>query len=250
MRILLFILLSYAATAQQISPGDIYSKHTRLGMNGSIKTVTAYKYTRLKFKKEKPGETKGTIYSVIKNWYDSAGRITQDSTALYYNAESAHGYCKNYTYTEQNSTPVIYITTRFDCFPPYDNKATIATITELTIPDGNTVLAREYDGREIESKRGKVLTSYRFTIDSGLIRRTVFDAFKKGVHHSGTSMYQYDKYGNFTQTTLDVDGMDKEVITHKVLKIDHRGNALFMLNFTNNSEEPEFMTRYEFEYYE
>lgn len=249
MRLFLLILITSQAIAQHVPPATVYGMHTRLGMNGNIKTVTTYKYTRLKYNQQSPETTKGTLYSVIKNRYDTAGRIVQDSTAIYYNSESAHGYCKTYSYDSVNNTHVINIVTRFDCFPPFDNKASLSTIVELTTPDNSTVLAREYDGHELKKKRSKVLTSYRFTLKGGLIQRTVFDAYKKGVRYYGSSTYKYDRYKNFTETTLKVAETDKQVIKHKVLKIDDYGNALYMLNFINNNEEPEFMTKYEFEYY-
>src|SRR5690606_6211857 len=107
-----------------------------------------------------PGEATGTLYSVIKNWYDTAGYIIQDSTAIFYNPQSAYGYCKEYTYTTQDGTPVILINTRFDCMPPYDNKAIEPTIVELTTPDDSTVLAREYSGTALSKKRKSIVSSY------------------------------------------------------------------------------------------
>lgn len=228
----------------------VYSIHTRLGMNGRIKHVTAYKYTKLKYSKNKPEEATGTLYSVIKNWYDAAGYIVQDSTAIFYNPQSAYGFCKNYTYSTQDSTPVIFITTRFDCMPPYDNKARENTIVELTTPDDSTVLAREYKGTTLSKKRKETISSYRFTMRDSLLRKTVFEAYKKGTRHYGTSTYQYDQYNNFTQTTLKIGESAQQLINHKISTIDDYGNALRMLNYINYATEPEFLTVYEFEYYE
>lgn len=249
MRTLILILLSYTAIAQN-QPADVYSQYTRLGMNGPIKTVTAYKYTKLKFDINGKQKNDGVLYSVIKNWYDTSGRISQDSTAIYYNPKAAIGYCKTYTYDSQAHAPVILITTRFDCMPPYDNKATVATIVELTMQNDSTVAAIEYSGHNIETKRKKVQTAYRFFVDSGLIRKTVFDNLSKNKEEvSGTATYKYDQYHNFTETTLTVGGK-KEVIQHKISHIDDQGNATRMLNYVNKNNVPEFMTVYEFEYYE
>jgi|GEM_PF-6615041 len=254
MRVLLLILFCYSGFAQPTDPAVIYGVHTRLGMNGPVRQVTTYKYTNLKLRKGKEAETKGTLYSVIKNIYDTSGRIVQDSTAIFYNPKSAYGYCKDYIYSSQNGRPVILITTRFDCMPPYDNKATVPTITvptivELSTPDDSTILAREYEGIELTKKRKKIVTSYRFIFSEGLIRRTVFDAYKKGVRHTGSSTYQYDQYNNFTQTTLKVGETSQQVIRHEISNIDAYGNALRMLNYINDDTEPDFMTIYEFEYY-
>ena len=233
----------------QTDPAMVYSQYTRLGMNGNIKTVTTYKYTKLKFRKGDELNTKGTLYSVIKSWYDSSGRITHDSTAIYYNPQSAIGYCKTYTYDTQKRSSVILITTRFDCMPPYDNKAIVETVVELK-QQGNTIAAIEYSGSSVEQRSKKVQTAYRITVDSGLIQKTVFDNYTKNRDQtSGTATYKYDQYNNFTQTTLNVGGR-KELILHKVSHIDDYGNATRMLNFVNDNPVPEFMTEYEFEYYE
>ena len=238
-----------AAFAQPDHGPIVYGQHTRLGMNGKIKTVTTYKYTRLKHNKNEETGTKGVLYSVIKNWYDTAGRIIQDSTAIFYNKQSAYGYCKEYNYTGKDSTPAILITTRFDCFPPYDNKAVEETIVELTIPNDSTVLAREYRRKKIKEGDKELVSSYRFTIHDGLIRKTVFLAYKNDREHSGTSMYKYDSFNNFIETSLKIGENSQNVIHHKISNIDAEGNALRMLNYMNNNPEPEFMTEYEFEYY-
>lgn len=250
MRTLLLILFSYTTMAQQLTPQAVYSRYTRLGMNGPLKTVTTFKYTRLKYKDGKEADTKGILYSVIKNEYDTLGRIIRDSNVTFINRNTAVGYCRDYIYTIEDSTSVILITTHFDCYPPYDNHATVETITELTTPDKNTVLAREYDGTTLPRKRSKPMNSYRFLVEDTLIQKTVFDAYNKGVRHYGNAIYLYDGYGNFTQTNLTVGEVSKEEIKHKVLKIDDYGNAIHMLNFINNEREPDFMTKYEFEYYE
>ncbi|MCB0697705.1 MAG: hypothetical protein KDC07_10090 [Chitinophagaceae bacterium] len=228
----------------------IYSIHTRLGMNGHIRHVTTYKYTNLKHIGTGAEHAKGTLYSVIKNWYDTSGYIVHDSTAIFYNPRSAYGYCKEYTYSQQNGTLVILINTRFDCMPPYDNKAIVPTIVELTVPNDSTVLAREYEGTELQKIRKNIVSSYRFTVVGGLIRTTVFDAYKKGKSHNGISTYTYDEYNNFTQTTLKVGESPQQVIDHKISTIDDHGNTIRMLNFVDNNPEPDFMTIYEFEYYD
>lgn len=250
MRILILILLCHSAFAQPADPALVFGMHTRLGMNGNIKQVITYKYTNLKYTKGKELETKGTLYSVIKNKYDTAGRIVQDSTAIFYNPKSAYGYCKDYQYSSQNNQQLILITTRFDCMPPYGNKATVPTVVELKNPDDSTILAREYEGYELTKKRKGIVSSYRFTLGNGLIQRTVFEAYKKGKRLSGTSTYQYDEYNNFTHTNLKVGETPKQVIQHKISTIDDYGNALRMLNFIDDNPEPEFMTVYEFEYYD
>lgn len=250
MRILLLMLLCYTSFGQAADPAEVYSLHTRLGMNGRIKHVTTYKYTNLKYKKDKEVEATGTLYSVIKNWYDTTGRITHDSTAIFYNAQSAFGYCKDYSYTMQDSIAVILINTRFDCMPPYDNKAIDPTIVELTAPNDSTILAREYRGKELDKRRKAIVSSYRFTMRDSLLHKTVFDAYKKGKRHYGTSTYKYDTYNNFTHTTLTIGETSQQTIQHKVSLIDDYGNALRMLNYVDNNPEPEFMTVYEFEYYE
>lgn len=250
MRTLLLILLCYTSFGQNTDPTLVYSLHTRLGMNGRIKHVTTYKYTKLKYSTGKEADATGTLYSVIKNWYDSAGRIIHDSTAIFYNAQSAFGYCKDYTYTLQDSIPIILISTRFDCMPPYDNKAIDHTIVELTIPNNSTILAREYNGTELSKRRKTVISSYRFTMRDSLLHKTVFDAYKKGKHHYGTSTYRYDRYKNFTHTTLTIGETPQQTIQHKVSLIDDYGNALRMLNYVDDNPEPEFMTVYDFEYYD
>lgn len=250
MRTILLLFCWYTGLAQSAEPTQVYSIHTRLGMNGRIKHVTTYKYTKLKYSKGKEADATGTLYSVIKNWYDTSGRITQDSTAIFYNAQSAFGYCKDYTYTVQDSTAIILINTRFDCMPPYDNKAIDRTIVELTTPNDSTILAREYRGTELTKKRKAIVSSYRFTMRDSLLHKTVFDAYKKGKHHYGTSTYKYDSYNNFTHTTLTIGETPQQTIQHKVSLIDDYGNALRMLNYVDNNPDPEFMTVYEFEYYE
>lgn len=250
MRTLLLILLYNTSFGQAIDPAQVYSLHTRLGMNGRIKHVTAYKYTNLKYTKGKESEATGTLYSVIKNWYDSTGLITHDSTAIFYNTQSAFGYCKDYTYAKQDSTEVILVNTRFDCMPPYDNKAVDPTIVELTIPNDSTILAREYSGTALSKKRKAVVSSYRFTMRDSLLHKTVFDAYKKGKHHYGTSTYRYDSYKNFTHTTLTIGETPQQTIQHTVSLIDDYGNALRMLNYVDDNPEPEFMTVYDFEYYD
>ncbi len=247
MRTLLLVLICHATLAQSIDPALIYSIHTRLGMNGRIKHVTTYKYTNLKQKKG--NEITGTLYSVIKNSYDSVGYIIHDSTAIFYNPKSAYGYCKDYKYHTEENKHIIQITTRFDCMPPYDNKAIVPTVIELTTPDDSTILAREYNGTELLQKRGKLVSSYRFTLGNNLIQRTVFEAYKKRIRHAGSSTYLYDEYNNFKQTTLKIGATPKQVIQHKISNIDGYGNALRMLNYINNNPEPEFMTVYQFEYY-
>ncbi len=250
MRILIVILLFGYPAVAQTNPAQVYSKYTRLGMNGNIKTVTTYKYSKLKFAKGDEQNATGTLYSVIKNWYDTTGRIVQDSTAIYYNPQSAVGYCKTYNYDTQMQAPVILITTRFDCMPPYNNKATVETIVELKQQNDSVVAAIEYSGSSIKTFRKKVQTAYRFFVDSGLIRKTVFDNLTKNRDQtSGTATYKYDRYNNFTETTLTVAGKH-EVIQHKISHIDDYGNATRMLNYVNKNEQPEFMTVYEFEYYE
>lgn len=248
--LILIVLLAYTGKAQLPIEQLVYSMHTSLGMNGPIKTVTTYKYTRLKYSPGKEGEAKGTLYSVIKNRYDSTGLIVADSTATYLNPKVAEGYCKTYEYSFMDSTPVILITTRFGCVPPYDHPRTQLSIVELTSQNDSTVLAREYPGTELPRNRSKVLTSYRFTLRDSLIQRTVFEAWENRKHHYGVSTYQYDSYNNFTQTTLTVNESPKETISHKIFKIDRHGNALLMFNYINDSPEPEFMTMYEYEYYE
>ena len=250
MRILLLMLFCFTATAQHADPAKVYGVHTRLGMNGRIKQVTTYKYTKLKYKKGKEAEAHGTLYSVIKNWYDTSGRIIHDSTAMFYNKQSAFCYTKDYEYTTHNGKAVILITTRFDCAPPHNNKAIEKTITELTMPNDSTILAREYKGDTLKTPRPIVESSYRFTWRDGLIRKTVFEATRKGNTHYGTSTYQYDEYNNFTQTTLTVGETPVDKIQHKISTIDDYGNALRMLNYANNSPSPDFMTVYEYEYYE
>lgn len=250
MRTLLLMLFCYTSFGQTTDPALVYSIHTRLGMNGSIKHVTTYKYTKLKYKKGKEAEATGTLYSVIKNWYDSSGRIIRDSTAMFYNRQSAFCYTKDYSYTVQDETPVILITTRFDCAPPHDNKAVEQSIVELTMPDDTTVLAREYKGHTLEKIRPQIESSYRFTWREGLIRRTVFEAYRKGQRQYGTTTYQYDQYNNFTQTNLAIGEAPGQTIKHKVLLIDDYGNALHMLNYKDKSPAPDFMTEYVFEYYE
>ncbi len=250
MKILLIILLAHTSVAQPAREQAVYSIHTSLGMNGPIKTVTTYKYTRLKYPTGKEAEARGTLYSVIKNWYDSSGLIIADSTATYFNPKVAEGYCKSYEYSFRDSTPVILITTRFGCVPPYDNPRTQLSIVELTSPNDSTVLAREYPGTKLPRNHSKVLTSYRFTMRDSLIQRTVFEAWENRKHHYGTSTYLYDAYNNFTQTTLTVNEAPRETIKHKIFKIDRHGNALRMFNYINDNAEPEFMTIYEYEYYE
>lgn len=247
MRTIVLLLLSYASVAQQ--PADVYSQYTRLGMNGPVKTVTTYKYTRLKYTKGKEEQTTGTLYSVIKNWYDTAGHIIQDSTALYYNPKAADGYCKTYRYDTVDNTPVIHIITRFDCLPAHDNKPPERSIIELTAPNDSTILAREYAGATLPRNRSRIVSSYRFFVRNGLIRKTIFDAYQKRHRFYGDAIYQYDKYNNFTQTTLTIGETPKQVTKHKILTIDDHGNALRMLNFINNAPQPDFMTKYEYEYY-
>ena len=244
------MLSTSVTTAQPPTEQLIYSMHTSLGMNGPIKTVTTYKYTRLKYSPGKEEEAKGTLYSVIKNRYDSTGLIVADSTATYLNPKVAEGYCKTYEYSFIDSTPVILITSRFGCVPPYDHPRTQLSIVELTSPNDSTVLAREYPGTELPRNRSKVLTSYRFTLRDSLIQRTVFEAWENRKHHYGTTTYLYDSYNNFTQTTLTVNESPKETISHKIFKIDRHENALLMFNYINENPEPEFMTVYEYEYYE
>lgn len=248
----LFCLFFIAAraTAQNIPENRVYSMHTSLGMNGLIKTVTTYKYTRLKYTAGNEESAKGTLYSVIKNWYDSSGLIVADSTATYFNPKVAEGYCKAYAYSYRDSTPVILITTRFGCVPPFDHPRTQLSIVELTSLNDSTVLAREYPGSELPRNRSKILTSYRFTLRDSLIQRTVFEAWENRKHHYGTTTYLYDSYNNFTQTTLTVNEAPKETIRHKIFKIDRHGNALLMFNYINDNPEPEFMTMYEYEYYQ
>lgn len=250
MRILILMLFCFSATAQGTDPALVYGVHTRLGMNGKIKQVTTYKYTKLKYKKGQEAQAEGTVYSIIKNWYDTSGRIIHDSTAMFYNKQSAFCYTKDYEYTRHEGGQRINITTRFDCAPPHDNKAIEETVVELTMPDDSTVLAREYKGRELNKQRPAIETSYRLTWRDGLIRKTVFDTYRKGLQHSGTSTYRYDQFNNFTHTTLSVGETSKETIQHRVSLIDDYGNALRMLNYVNNSPAPDFMTVYEFEYYE
>lgn len=250
MKTLLLILLAGTSFAQPGREQLVYSIHTSLGMNGPLKTVTTYKYTRLKYNAGKEAEAKGTLYSVIKNWYDSSGLIIADSTATYFNPQVAEGYCKTYEYSLKDSIPAIFITTRFGCVPPYDHPRTQLSIVELTSPNDSTVLAREYPGTELPRNRNKILTSYRFTLRDSLIQRTVFEAWENRKHHYGTSTYMYDAYNNFTQTTLTVNEAPKETIKHKIFKIDRHGNALRMFNYINDNPEPEFMTVYEYEYYE
>lgn len=250
MRTLLLILCCYSSLAQPADPAFIFGMHTRLGMNGHIKQVTTYKYTNLKYPNSKEQEARGTLYSVIKNKYDTAGYIIQDSTAIFYNPKSAYGYCKDYRYSIQENQQLITITTRFDCMPPYDNKAIVPTIVVLTNPSDSTILAREYEGRELTKRRRGFVSSYRFTLGNGLIQRTIFEAYKKGQRLSGTSAYQYDQYNNFTQTTIKVGETPQQVILHKISTIDDYGNALRMLNYLDDNPEPEFMTVYEYEYFE
>lgn len=250
MRILPLILVTYTSFAQPAPEQLVYSMHTSLGMNGPIKTVTTYKYTRLKYTAGNEESAKGTLYSVIKNWYDSSGLIVADSTATYFNPKVAEGYCKTYEYSFKDSTPVILITTRFGCVPSYDHPRTQLSIVELSLPNDSTVLAREYPGTELPRNRSKVLTSYRFTLRDSLIQRTVFEAWENRKYHYGTTTYLYDSYKNFTQTSLTVNESAKETIRHKIFKIDRHGNALRMFNYINDNPEPEFMTVYEYEYYE
>lgn len=248
--VLLFLFCKLNVSAQHAREQLVYSLHTSLGMNGPLKTVTTYKYTRLKYTEGNEEAAKGTLYSVIKNWYDSTGLIVADSTATYFNPKVAEGYCKTYEYSFRDSTPVILIITRFGCVPPYDHPRTQHSIVELSTPNDSTVLAREYPSTELPRNRGKVLTSYRFTLRDSLIQRTVFEAWENRKHHYGTSTYLYDAYNNFTQTTLTVNAAPKETIRHKIFKIDRHGNALRMFNYINDNPEPEFMTVYEYEYYE
>ncbi|MBW7914179.1 MAG: hypothetical protein H3C54_10915, partial [Taibaiella sp.] len=201
--VLLFLFCKLNVSAQHAREQLVYSLHTSLGMNGPLKTVTTYKYTRLKYTEGNEEAAKGTLYSVIKNWYDSTGLIVADSTATYFNPKVAEGYCKTYEYSFRDSTPVILIITRFGCVPPYDHPRTQHSIVELSTPNDSTVLAREYPSTELPRNRGKVLTSYRFTLRDSLIQRTVFEAWENRKHHYGTSTYLYDAYNNFTQTTLN-----------------------------------------------
>lgn len=249
MRTLILILLSYTSFAQPANQQAIYSLHTRLGMNGPVKSVTAYKYTRLKYTEGKDTLTTGTLYSVIKNEYDTAGLIIHDSTVTFYGPKNMEGYCKDYTYNIVDSTPVIQIFTHYDCVPYHDNKPPQETIVVLSSPSDSMVLAREYYGNTLPQRGQKFATSYRFTLRDGLIQKTYFEAYVKRRKQYGTTTYEYDQYNNFTQTTITVGEAPKQVVHHKISTIDDYGNALHMLNFINKDKEPEFMTIYQFEYY-
>ena len=234
----------------QPDPAAIYSLQTRLGINGSIKVITAYKYAEVQYTAGNEDQAKGKLYSVIRNYYDMLGRIARDSTALFYNAKTAVGYCKTYTYGREDSTDVIYITTRFDCVPPDISNATEQTVIELVQQNDSVTLAKEYAGNTLTDKRKTLITSFRFIVKNGLLQRTVFSNYGNRRREGGTGSYtyQYDDYGNFTHTIIEY-GSGYVNTQHKISVIDDHGNALRMLNFSNGNKEPEFMTTYEIEYY-
>lgn len=247
LKTLLLLLISYTSIGQPINPHEVYSLHTRLGMNGNIKSVTAYKYTRLKYTEGQDTLTTGTLYSVIKNEYDTVGLIVRDSTVIFYTQKTAYGYCKTYSYDKLDSTNMIHILTRYDCIPYHDNTRPEETTVILSPPNDYTVIAKEYPTNQ---RDGKPIATYRFSLSSGQIKRIYFEAYVKRRKEYCTTSYKYDQYGNFTETTILLGDTPKQVIHHKISTIDAYGNALRMLNFINDEKEPDFMTVYKFEYYE
>lgn len=250
MRLILLILLCNVAVAQTPDPRMAYSLYSRLGINGPVKTIVTEKYTRLKYNGEDKKSTKGTIYSVIKNWYDTAGRLIQDSLVMYYNKDQgAIGYCKTYTYDSLKDKPVINVTTKFNCIPPYDNNAEIKSVIEFARVNDSVVTAQEFTDNESYGTGRQPVASYRFYLTDTLLRRTTYNIYRKS-RQTGTSTYEYDQYGNFTKTIEKNSTLPAVDIRHEVLVIDAYGNATQMLNFQDAETKPEFMTLYEIEYYE
>ncbi|MCB0699131.1 MAG: hypothetical protein H6551_13480 [Chitinophagales bacterium] len=249
MRILLLILFSATCFAQD-DPRMAYSLYSRLGINGPVKTIITKKYTRLKYNAEDKKSTKGIIYSVIKNWYDTMGRLTQDSLVMYYNRDQgAIGYCKTYTYDSVKGQPVINVTTKFNCIPPYDNDAEIQSVIEFTTVNDSVMTAQEFTDNDSYGTGLQPVASYRFYLTDTLLRRTTYNIYRKD-RQTGSSSYEYDQYGNFTKTIEKNSTLPAVDIRHDVLVIDANGNATQMLNYQDAETKPEFMTLYEIEYYE
>lgn len=250
MRTILLILLSLSATAQQADPRMAYSQYTRLGINGPVKTVTAYKYTDLQYNTNDKKATKGFLYSVIKNWYDSNGMITRDSTALFINKHGGvRAVCRSYDYElpEDKHVFAIAIATEKNCLT--NNYDPLEYTFLVFKPDnGNAVTATEYS---ITKGQKNMQYGYSFIYKDTLLQQTTFtNLMEKGNVQTVYSTFEYDKYGNFTSTTEKMDERPQTVTRHNVLTIDSYGNATQMLNFLNDAKEPEFMTVYEIEYYD
>lgn len=249
--LLLFVSANYAF-AQSIDPTQVYGMHTRLGINGPVRSVTAYKYSKLKYNATDKKATTGTLYSVVKNYYDTAGRVIRDSVAHYYNKTQAEHTCHEYAYHYERGKHTITVSTTFNCAAD----TSISTYSLITTDvKGSLFTFKEYTRHLTIRSHGtteeKELTNtYRVVIKDSLVESVVYDLYEKGEKvREGRMEYAYDKYGNFTQTTERIDEQPKNEIRHEVLVIDAYGNATLMLNYEHGAKTPSFMTRYEIEYY-
>lgn len=267
MRTLLLILFCFTATAQK----DLrmaFSQYSHLGINGPVKTITIYKYTNLEFDNDTKQNTTGTLYSVIKNSYDSSGYIIKDSTITFINKRGSYiGYYRNYTLTDSIKKNTMVVTTFFER-PPEQYQTAKATDARVSLSSffvfkGNKdiVSARDYNLIAYNNLKGKkemaIQGAYLFYLENSLIVRSKAEKYEPDIKHGKPqkavevySAYEYDEYGNFTQTTEKVGDAPAKTIRHEVLTIDDYGNATMMLNFINDAKVPEFMTRYEIEYYD
>lgn len=250
MRTLLLILLSFSATAQQADPRMAYGQYTRLGINGPVKSVTAYKYTDLQYNATDKKESRGFLYSVIKNWYDTTGIITRDSTALFINKQGGvRAVCRSYDYElpVEEDKYVIAIATDKNC-GTRNNIPLEYSYLIFQSDDEKSITATEYN---ITKGEKRMQYGYRFFYKDTMLERTTFtNLMEKADVKTVYSTFEYDKYGNFTSTKEKMDEHPQTITRHDVLTIDSYGNATLMLNFLNKDEEPDFMTVYEIEYYE
>lgn len=259
MRILLLLLFISTNLFAQDDPRMAYSQYSRLGINGPVKSITTYKYTNLKYDDSIKENTEGTLYSVIKNEYDSSGYLIHDSTIIFINKQSASvGYYRDYTYSDSPDNNTILVETAFEAEELLDEKrgqGQLLVLSNLVCSwqRRNLVLVKDIN---IMGKRGKkgepaLQGSYRFYYEDSLIVRTNADEYEKGKKTVDVdASYEYDEYGNFTRTIEKVGNAPKKTIRHEVLKIDTHGNATLMLNYENDSPKPDFMTSYHIEYYE
>ena len=69
--------------------------------------------------------------------------FNSSTPVMYYNRDQgAIGYCKTYTYDSVKGQPVINVTTKFNCIPPYDNDAEIQSVIEFTTVNDSVMTAR------------------------------------------------------------------------------------------------------------
>lgn len=252
MRTLLLILFCFTATAQK----DLrmaFSQYSHLGINGSVKSITIYKYIKPDYDTDDKKNTTGTLYSTIKKEYNTEGYLIKDSIASVINRKkSVIGYCIYYQYTnETTGAPIILQTTDFGCIPPYNNKAIKEAVIMFEEMNDSTVNIRTYSKNENGIHHLPQATFLLFFQDTLIVHSESDYYHYKGIRLSEQSArYRYDEYGNFTHT-IERSGNDKiKTIRHEVLTIDDYGNATMMLNFINDAVVPEFITRYEIEYYE